>query len=111
MLGLDLSDGVDMAACTAVTIGRPDGFRHDSQTIALWPDNPPLHERAKSDGVGKRYQHMAAAGELVIVEGRIVKPQDVINEAVKRWGWPETIVGDRWRARGTAGLSRTARIR
>ena len=99
VLGLDLSDGVDMAAATAVTIGRPDGFRHHSETIALWPDNPPLHDRAKSDGVGKRYEQMSAAGELVIVSGRIVKPDQVIVEAVKRWGWPETIVGDRWRAR------------
>ena len=99
VLGLDLSDGVDMAACTAVTIGRPDGFRHHSQTFAVWPDNPPLHDRAKSDGVGKRYDQMAAVGELVIIEGRIVRPADVVKEAVRRWGWPGMIVGDRWRAR------------
>lgn len=99
VLGIDLSDGVDMAACTAATIGRPDGFRHAAQTFAVWPDNPPLKERAKSDGVGSRYEKMRAAGELVIIEGRIVKPEHVIKEAVRRWGWPESIVGDRWRAR------------
>ena len=99
VLSVDLSDGVDMAACSAVTIGRPDSFRHHAQTFAVWPDNPPLKDRAKSDGVGKRYESMQERGELVIVEGRIVKPEHVINEAVRRWGWPETIVGDRWRAR------------
>lgn len=65
--------------------------------------DPPLPERARADNVTGRHEAMYRAGELVLLGNRVVPVGPLLAEAVRRYGVPQAIAADRWRA-GEADL-------
>ena len=59
---------------------------------------PPLPERALADGVSGVYEAMRDRGELVQLGNRVVPVGAFLQEAVNRFGRPQAISADRWRA-------------
>ena len=70
--------------------GRLEGF------VACGND-PPLAERALTDGVSGIYEAMRDAGELVLLGGKVVPVGPFLAETVWRYGRPQAIAADRWR--------------
>ena len=102
--GIDLGGTAAFSACVAFwpRSGRLQGF------ISCGHD-PPLAERERSDSVMGRYQAMERAGELVQIGGRVVPVGPFLQEALRRYGRPDALAADRWRAGelldGSAGLN------
>ena len=76
---------------------------HGGQKLTDWKDSlpaapHPLPERAMADGVSGVYEAMRDRGELVQIGGRVVPVGDFMQEAVIRFGKPQAIAADRWRA-------------
>ena len=92
-LGIDLGGTAAFSAAVAFwpVSGRLEGF------VACGHD-PPLAERERSDSVMGRYTAMLRAGELVQIGGRIVSVGPFLEEAVRRFGRPDALAADRWRA-------------
>ena len=92
-MGIDL--GGTAAFCAAAAwwpkTGRLEGFVSCGTA-------PPLPERAIADGVSGVYEAMRDRGELVQIGGRVVPVGDFMQEAVIRFGKPQAIAADRWRA-------------
>ena len=92
-LGIDL--GGTAAFCAAAAwwprSGRLEGFVSCGTA-------PPLPERALADGVSGVYEQMLARGELVQLGNRVVPVGAFLQEAVNRFGRPQAISADRWRA-------------
>ena len=91
--GIDLGGTAAFSACAAYwpQTARLEGF------VACGP-TPPLPERALADGVAGIYEAMRDAGELVQLGGRVVPVGAFLAEAVRRYGRPQAIAADRWRA-------------
>ena len=91
-LGIDLGGTAAFSAAAAYwpRTGRLEGF------VSCGTD-PPLAERALTDGVSGVYETMAKAGELVQIGGKIVPVPEFLAEAVRRYGRPQAIAADRWR--------------
>ncbi len=91
--GVDLGGTAAFSACAAYwpLSGRLEGF------VACGSD-PALSERALADGVPGVYEQMERAGELVLIGGRVVPVGPFLAEAVRRFGKPDAIAADRWRA-------------
>ena len=91
--GVDLGGTAAFSACAAYwpQTARLEGF------VACGP-TPPLPERALADGVAGIYEAMRDAGELVQLGGRVVPVGAFLAEAVRRYGRPQAIAADRWRA-------------
>ena len=91
--GVDLGGTAAFSACAAYwpQTARLEGF------VACGP-TPPLPERALADGVAGVYETMRDAGELVQLGGRVVPVGPFLAEAVRRYGRPQAIAADRWRA-------------
>ena len=93
-LGIDLG-GTTAAFSAAAAFwpasGRLEGF------VACGHE-PALAERSLGDGVAGAYQAMRNAGELVQLGGRVVPVGPFVAEAVSRFGRPQAIAADRWRA-------------
>ena len=51
-----------------------------------------------TDGVSGVYEAMRDAGELIQLGGRVVPVGPFLAEAVRRFGLPQAIAADRWRA-------------
>ena len=86
------------------------------EAIAGFGDEPPLAERSLSDGVGRLYQDLHAAGELIVTTGPVVSADVLIGLALSRWGRPAAVAADRWREReliselNQAGVPRAALV-
>ena len=91
--GIDLGGTAAFSACAAYwpRTGRLEGF------VACGME-PALAERALADGVSGVYEAMRDAGELVQLGGRVVPVGPFLSEAVRRYGRPQAIAADRWRA-------------
>ena len=91
--GLDLGSTAAFSACAAwwPKTGRLEGF-------VACGNQPALSERALADGVSGVYETMRDAGELVQMGGRIVPVGAFLREAVQRFGKPQAIACDRFRA-------------
>ena len=91
--GIDLGGTAAFSACAAYwpRTGRLEGF------VSCGVD-PELSQRALADGVAGTYEAMLAAGELVQLGGRVVPVGPFLSEAVRRYGRPQAIAADRWRA-------------
>ena len=90
VLAFDLSGGDAMAAaaCYWPSTGR-------LEALAAFPPLPKLEERARIDGAD--YERMRADGDLLILgdpDERVVKPELLVAEALRRWGRPARIVAD-----------------
>ena len=92
-LGVDLGGTAAFSAASAYwpATGRLEGF------VACGTE-PSLSERAVRDGVEGVYEALYAAGELVTLGGRVVPVGPFLSEAVRRYGRPDAIAADRWRA-------------
>ena len=91
-LGLDLGYSKAFSACSAYYFMnyRLEGF-------VACGNIPTLKERAKADRVGKIYEEMLDRGELIMLGDRVVPPEDLLHEAVRRWGPPAAVIADRYR--------------
>ena len=91
--GLDLGGTAAFTACAAwwPRSGRLEGF------VACGND-PALSERALADGVSGVYERMRDDNELVQIGGKVVPVGPFIKEAVSRYGKPQAIAADRYRA-------------
>ena len=91
--GVDLGGTAAFSACAAFwpRTGRLEGF------VACGTE-PALAERALADGVAGVYEAMREAGELIQLGGRVVPVGPLLVEAVRRYGRPQAIAADRWRA-------------
>ena len=103
--GVDLGGTAAFSACAAYwpLTTRLEGFVACGST-------PPLPERALSDGVAGVYEAMRDAGELVQLGGRVVPVGAFLAEAVRRYGRPQAIAADRWRAGELEDGVREARL-
>ena len=92
-LGIDLGGTAAFSAAAAFwpRTGRLEGFVSCGSA-------PALSERALADGVSGVYETMRDAGELVQLGGRVVPVGPFLSEAVRRYGRPQAISADRWRA-------------
>ena len=90
---LDLGGTAAFSACAAwwPRTGRLEGF-------VACGTVPALPDRALADGVAGVYEAMRDAGELVQIGGRVVPVGPFLAEAVRRYGRPQAIAADRWRA-------------
>ena len=95
VLSLDLSGGHAQCGVAAVAIDPDRDGRHDVDAFALWPSVVKVKERARRDGVD--YGAMIAADELIVVPGPVVQVDQVIAEAIARWGRPVCVVADFFR--------------
>ena len=91
--GIDLGGTAAFSAVAAFwpRTGRLEGF-------VSCGTKPDLSERALADGVAGVYEAMRDAGELVQLGGRVVPVGPLLAEAVRRYGRPQAIAADRWRA-------------
>ena len=91
--GIDLGGTAAFPGCAGYwpRTGRLEGF------VSCGTD-PALSERALTDGVSGVYEAMRDAGELVQLGGRVVPVGPFLAEAVRRFGLPQAIAADRWRA-------------
>ena len=90
VLAFDLSGGDAMAAASAYwpATGR-------LEALAAFPALPDLDERGRVDGAD--YRRMHADGDLLILgadDERVVRPEDLLREALTRWGRPVRIIAD-----------------
>ena len=92
-LGIDL--GFTAAFCAAAAFwprtGRLEGF-------VACGNQPLLRDRALADGVPGEYEAMYQADELVLLGQRVVPVAPFLAEVVRRYGRPDAIAADRWRA-------------
>ena len=102
-LGVDLGGTAAFSAAAAFwpRSGRLEGF-------VSCGTEPALPERALADGVAGVYEAMRDAGELVQIGGRVVPVGPFLVEAVRRYGCPNAIAADRWRAGELADGAREA---
>ena len=90
--------GVDLgttAAMSAVCAFWPDTGR--LEPLAAFPSEPSLAERGLRDGVGRAYLDMERRGELIVTGGRVVNVEELLREALSRFGPPDCVSADRWR--------------
>ena len=92
--GVDLAMGEAMAAiaCYWTETGRLDA-------IAAFSADKSLAERARIDGAGSAYARGAAEGRLIVLGNRTVSVGLLLREALRRWGVPSVLAGDRCRKR------------
>ena len=91
--GLDLGQSEAMSAAAAYwpTTGR-------LEALASFPREPGLADRGAADGVGGLYERMAGRCELVLTGGEAVSIEEFVSLAMERFGRPEALAADRWRA-------------
>ena len=91
VLGLDLGTSAAMSAAAA--------YFHSGHVdaVAVLPEQPTLRAKGVADGVGRLYEKMFEAGELVISGARVANIRRLLTESLARWGIPAAVVCDRWR--------------
>lgn len=103
--GLDLGTS---AAMSAVAAYWPETGRLEA--VAAFPTHPTLAERGLRDGVGGLYQRCAERGELLQMGGEAVDVPAVIAAALQRFGRPDAVAADRWRAAELYDALNAARV-
>ena len=92
LLGLDL--GGSAALSGAVSLhenGVLDSF-------GVFPERPSLEQRGQSDGVGDLYSKAAKQNELFTAGEFVADVGFLLDTAVEKWGHPDAIIADRYRA-------------
>ena len=91
--GIDAGGSVAMSAiaCYWPATGK-------LSTLAAFGDEPDLLQRGRADAVGPTYALEADAGELITTPGRVADLGVLIREAAARWGPPQAVSYDRYRA-------------
>ena len=92
LLGLDL--GGSAALSGAVSLhenGVLDSF-------GVFPERPSLEQRGAKDGVGDLYSQAAKQGELYCAGEYVADVGFLLDTAVEKWGHPDAIIADRYRA-------------
>ena len=90
--GLDLGSSQAMSAVSCCWgSGRVEN-------LAVFGAEPDLVSRALRDGCGSLYEAAHAAGELLVSRKRVPDIRQLFEEAQARWGRPDKILIDRWRA-------------
>ena len=90
--------GVDLgttAAMSAIAAFWPDTGR--LEVLAAFPSEPSIAERGLRDGVGGLYTDMERRAELIVTGGRVTNVEQLLQEAMSRFGPPDAVVADRWR--------------
>lgn len=91
IFGVDLGTTAAMSAIAAVwESGR-------LESLAAFPSDPDLRAREIRDGVPELYQAMHRAGDLILSPGKVVNVTWLLRHAIDRFGYPDTVVVDRWR--------------
>ena len=104
-LGIDLGGTAAFSAAAAYwpKTGRLEGF-------VSCGHSPPLAQRALADGVPGTYEAIRDAGDLVQLGGRVVPVGPFLGEAVRRFGRPQALAADRWRAGELEDGAKDARL-
>ena len=95
ILGIDLGSGAAMSAAAAYWPHCEGGGK--LELLAAFPRRPDLAERGRKDHIGNLYQIMAQRSELVLCGDLVVSVEELLGEALDRFGKPDVIVADRWR--------------
>ena len=95
VLGLDLSGGHAWTGLSAVALYPDEDGKHRVNAFACWPQSANLKERGERDDVD--YESMVRDGDLVILPGAAVAVDQVMSEAIGRWGRPAAVVSDYFR--------------
>ena len=95
VLGLDLSGGHAQTGVSAVNLYPDADGKHHVDSFACWPQSADVKERGKRDSVD--YEAMVRDGDLIILPGPAVAVDQVLSEAVARWGRPVAVVSDYFR--------------
>ena len=87
--GVDLASGGAMSAVASFSLatGALD-------VLAAFPSVPDLAERGRKDGVGDLYQRMHERGELLVHPGHVVRVDDLLRQAARRFGAPAMVSAD-----------------
>ena len=87
--GVDLASGGAMSAVASFSLatGALD-------VLAAFPSVPDLAERGRKDGVGDLYQRMHERGELLVHPGHVVRVDDLLRQAARRFGAPDMVSAD-----------------
>ena len=93
ILSLDLSGGHAQNGVAAIALHPDADGRHHVDAFACWPSSVKIAERSKRDGVD--YNAMLA-DDLIQFNGTVAVDQ-VIAEAMARWGRPLAVVSDFYR--------------
>ena len=80
-------------SCGRGVVAVPDG----SNALGAFPREPSLAERGIRDGVGRAYLTMHERDELMLAGDNAVSIQELLAEALERFGAPQAIACDRWR--------------
>ena len=95
ILGIDLGSGAAMSAAAAYWPHCEGGGR--LEVIAAFPRRPDFAERGRKDHIGNLYSIMQQREELVLCGDLVVSVEELLGEALDRFGKPDVIVADRWR--------------
>ena len=95
VLALDLSGGHAQTGVAAVSVDSDRDGRHAVDAFALWPSVTKLKDRTARDG--QDYAAWISDGDLVLVPGATVSVDQVVAEAIARWGRPVCVVADYYR--------------
>ena len=102
--GVDLSTS---SAMSCIAAWWPSGRL---EAVGAFPATPDLRERGLRDGVGRGYQAMHEAGELIIAGENAVDIPTLLAEGMERFGAPRVICCDRWREAELRDHLKAARI-
>ena len=104
ILGIDLGQNAAMSAAAA--------YFYDGrlEVMAAFPEWPSLAERGVSDGVAGQYVRMAQRGELIQCGELVTDVPELLQEVLARWGRPQAIMADRWRAAALAQALNSVRF-
>ena len=92
VLGVDLGSGASMSAVAACWTGSGR-----LEVIGAFPSMPTLGERGLADGVGAQYVAQQQSGDLLTLGDHVVPIDLLLEAAFSRFGYPATILCDRWR--------------
>ena len=102
-IDLSLSDAMSAVAAYFPATGR-------LEAVAAMASIPDLAERGLADGVGRLYTECAARGELIQAGENAVEIKPLLQEALRRFGAPTAIAGDRHREPEMKDRLKEARI-
>lgn len=90
--------GIDLGATAAMSAVAAVWESGRLECLGAFPSDPDLEARERTDGAVGLYSAMHRAGDLVLAPGRTVPVQWLIKQAMERFGEPDVVVADRWRA-------------
>ena len=90
--------GIDLGGASAMSAIACCWSSGRLECVGMFGSEPDLASRGLRDGAGEVYQTAYETGELLISGRRIPDIPSLFLEAERRWGRPDKIVVDRWRA-------------